>query len=69
MEPWLKPLYDADGIRAVDHWAIEEQGISSEELMEAAGTALAEAAAELAPEGEQRGGRVGCGTPSDWDGV
>ncbi len=54
MEPWLHPLYDADGIRAVDRWAIEEQGMPSAELMEAAGTALAEAVAELAPEGPVR---------------
>src|SRR4029450_9712219 len=26
MEPWLSPLYDADGMRAVDRWAIEEIG-------------------------------------------
>jgi ADP-dependent NAD(P)H-hydrate dehydratase / NAD(P)H-hydrate epimerase len=54
MEPWLKPLYDADGIRAVDRWAIEEQGVPSAELMETAGTALAEAVAELAPGGPVR---------------
>ncbi|HEX7059748.1 MAG TPA: NAD(P)H-hydrate dehydratase [Solirubrobacterales bacterium] len=54
MEPWLKPLFDADGIRAVDRWAIEERGIPSEELMEAAGTALAEAVAGLAPGGPVR---------------
>ena len=28
MEPWLRPLYDAEGMRAVDRWAIEEQGIA-----------------------------------------
>ncbi len=54
MEPWLKPLYDAEGIRAVDRWAIEERGVPGEELMEAAGTALAEAVAGLAPEGPVR---------------
>ena len=54
MEPWLDPLYDAEGMRAVDRWAIEEQGISGEELMEAAGTALAEAVARLAPQGPVR---------------
>ncbi|HEX4668349.1 MAG TPA: NAD(P)H-hydrate dehydratase [Solirubrobacterales bacterium] len=51
MESWLSPLYDAEGIRAVDRWAIEEQGVPAQELMEAAGTALAEAVAELAPQG------------------
>ncbi len=54
MEPWLSPLYDAAGIRAVDRWAIEEQGVPSRELMEAAGTALAEAVAGLAPQGTVR---------------
>ncbi|HEU4392730.1 MAG TPA: NAD(P)H-hydrate dehydratase [Solirubrobacterales bacterium] len=54
MEAWLQPLYDAEGIRAVDRWAIEEQGIPSARLMEAAGTALAEAVAGLAPQGPVR---------------
>ncbi len=51
MEPWLQPLFDADGMRAVDRWAIEEQGVPSLELMETAGRALAEAVAGLAPDG------------------
>jgi hydroxyethylthiazole kinase-like uncharacterized protein yjeF len=54
MEPWLTPLYDAEGIRAVDRWAIEEQGVPSAQLMRAAATALAEAVAELAPQGPVR---------------
>ena len=54
MEPWLQPLFDAEGMRAVDAWAIEEQGVPEAELMEAAGTALAEAVAELAPQGPVR---------------
>jgi NAD(P)H-hydrate epimerase len=54
MEPWLQPLYDAEGIRAVDRWAIEEQGVPEADLMEAAGTALAEAVAGLAPQGSVR---------------
>lgn len=54
MEPWLDPLYDAEGMRAVDRWAIEDQGVPGAELMEAAGTALAEAVAGLAPEGPVR---------------
>ncbi len=54
MEPWLSPLFDADGIRAVDRWAIEEQGMAGEQLMESAGTALAEAVAALAPQGPVR---------------
>jgi hydroxyethylthiazole kinase-like uncharacterized protein yjeF len=58
MEPWLKPLYDAEGMRAVDRWAIEERGVPSLELMEAAGLAVAEAVAGLAPQGPVR---VVCG--------
>lgn len=58
METWLKPLFDAEGMRAVDRWAIEELGVPSLELMEAAGRAVAEAVAGLAPEGPVR---VVCG--------
>ena len=58
MESWLRPLYDAAGMRGVDRWAIEEQGVPSLELMEAAGRAVAEAVASLAPEGPIR---VVCG--------
>jgi NAD(P)H-hydrate epimerase len=54
MESWLNPLYDAEGMRAVDNWAIETQGVPGEGLMDAAGTALAEAAAELANDGPVR---------------
>ncbi len=54
MESWLSPLYDAEGIRAVDRWAIEAQGVPGGDLMDAAGTALAEAVAELAPQGPVR---------------
>lgn len=58
MESWLSPLFDAGGIRAVDRWAIEEQGVPGEQLMDAAGAALAEAVAGLAPQGTVR---VVCG--------
>jgi NAD(P)H-hydrate epimerase len=58
MQPWLSPLYDADGMRAVDRWAIEEIGVPSLELMEAAGRAVAETVGELAPDGPVR---VVCG--------
>jgi hydroxyethylthiazole kinase-like uncharacterized protein yjeF len=58
MEPWLRSLYDADGMRAVDRWAIEERGVPSLELMEAAGRAVAEAVGQLEPRGPVR---VVCG--------
>jgi ADP-dependent NAD(P)H-hydrate dehydratase / NAD(P)H-hydrate epimerase len=58
MEPWLQPLYDAEGMRAVDRWAIEEQGVPESDLMERAGTALAEAVAGLSPRGPIR---IACG--------
>jgi ADP-dependent NAD(P)H-hydrate dehydratase / NAD(P)H-hydrate epimerase len=58
MEDWLDPLYDAEGMRAADSWAIEERGIPSLELMETAGAAVAEAAAEVAVPGPAR---VFCG--------
>src|SRR3954471_8917217 len=45
-------------MRSVDAWAIEDQGIPSLELMEAAGRAVAGAVAELAPQGPVR---VVCG--------
>jgi NAD(P)H-hydrate epimerase len=54
VETWLQPLFDAEGIRAVDRWAIEEMGVPSAQLMEAAATALAEAVAGLSPQGPIR---------------
>jgi NAD(P)H-hydrate epimerase len=54
VEDWLRPLFDAEGIREVDRWAIEAQGVPAEQLMEAAGTALAEAVAGLSPQGPIR---------------
>jgi ADP-dependent NAD(P)H-hydrate dehydratase / NAD(P)H-hydrate epimerase len=54
MESWLEPLYDAAGMRSADSWAIEERGVPSLELMEAAGTALADAALEVARPGPAR---------------
>jgi hydroxyethylthiazole kinase-like uncharacterized protein yjeF len=58
MERWLDPLYDAAGMRDVDRWAIEEMGVPSRQLMEAAGRAVAEAVGELEPRGSVR---VVCG--------
>src|SRR6185437_5400596 len=58
METWLRGLYDAEGMRAVDRWAISDQGVDSLELMENAGRAVAEAVARLSPQGPVR---VVCG--------
>jgi ADP-dependent NAD(P)H-hydrate dehydratase / NAD(P)H-hydrate epimerase len=49
---WLDPLYEAAEMRAVDAWAIEDQGVPSLDLMEHAGIGLARltaAAAEAGP--------------------
>jgi NAD(P)H-hydrate epimerase len=50
-EPWLVALPDAEAMRATDRWAIDEQGVSSLDLMERAGAGLAALVAEVAPEG------------------
>jgi hydroxyethylthiazole kinase-like uncharacterized protein yjeF len=49
--PWCTPLSDAATMRAIDRWAIEEQGVPSLELMERAGIGVARAVEELAPDG------------------
>ena len=51
---WLDPLYEADEMRAVDAWAIDEQGVPSLDLMERAGTGLARAVARVARPGPVR---------------
>ena len=48
---WLRPLPDAEAMRATDRWAIEEQGVPSLDLMERAGAGLAALVTEIAPEG------------------
>jgi NAD(P)H-hydrate epimerase len=40
---WLLELPDAEMMRAIDRWAIDEQGVSSLELMERAGAGVAQA--------------------------
>jgi ADP-dependent NAD(P)H-hydrate dehydratase / NAD(P)H-hydrate epimerase len=48
---WLRPLPDAERMRATDRWAIEEQGIAGAVLMERAGEGLAEVVGRVAPDG------------------
>jgi hydroxyethylthiazole kinase-like uncharacterized protein yjeF len=48
---WLAPLVDASEQQALDAWAISEIGIPGVELMERAGTGLADLVAERAPSG------------------
>src|SRR3954447_5923690 len=51
---WLDPLYEAAEMRAVDEWAIEEQGVPSLDLMERAGIGLARIVAERSRPGPVR---------------
>jgi NAD(P)H-hydrate epimerase len=48
---WLIPLPDAETMRAVDRWAIEERGVPSLELMERAGAGVVRAVERTVPEG------------------
>lgn len=48
---WLTPLLDAETMRGVDRWAIDQQGVDSLELMERAGAAVATAVEELVADG------------------
>jgi hydroxyethylthiazole kinase-like uncharacterized protein yjeF len=48
---WCLPLPDAEAMRAIDRWAIDEQGVPSLELMERAGIGVARAVEQLAPDG------------------
>jgi NAD(P)H-hydrate epimerase len=48
---WLTPLPDAEAMRRVDGWAIEQQGVPSLELMERAGEAVARAVEVHASDG------------------
>src|SRR5204863_8397511 len=49
---WLTPLPDAAAMRAIDRWAIEEQGVPGLDLMARAGAAGARAVERLAPDGD-----------------
>ena len=51
MEDWLQPCLDADEMRATDAWAINDRGIPGLKLMETAGWAVAEAAAQTSRSG------------------
>ncbi len=48
---WLIPLPDAETMREVDRWAIEQQGVPSLELMERAGAGVARTVERVAPDG------------------
>jgi hydroxyethylthiazole kinase-like uncharacterized protein yjeF len=47
---WLIPLPDAETMRAIDSWAIEDQGVPGLDLMERAGAGVARAVEALAPD-------------------
>ncbi len=51
LHPWLELLPDAAAQRALDAWAIEQRRIPGIELMERAGTGLAELTARCVPDG------------------
>jgi ADP-dependent NAD(P)H-hydrate dehydratase / NAD(P)H-hydrate epimerase len=59
---WLTPLPDAERMRAIDRWAIEQRSVPSLDLMERAGAGVARAAERLAPDGRVV---VMCGTGSN----
>ncbi|HEU0250458.1 MAG TPA: NAD(P)H-hydrate dehydratase [Solirubrobacteraceae bacterium] len=48
---WCEPLYDAPLMRAIDRWAIDEQGVASLALMERAGEGVARMVEEIVPDG------------------
>ena len=51
---WVDPLYEAAEMRASDAWAIDEQGVPEEDLMERAGLGLARVTASVAGAGRVR---------------
>jgi hydroxyethylthiazole kinase-like uncharacterized protein yjeF len=48
---WLTPLPDADAMRALDSWAIEQRAVPGIDLMERAGAAVARNVESLDPDG------------------
>ncbi len=48
---WLIPLPDAERMRAIDRWAIEDRGVPSLDLMERAGAGVVRALERLVPDG------------------
>jgi hydroxyethylthiazole kinase-like uncharacterized protein yjeF len=48
---WLTPLPDAEAMRAIDRWAIEQRGVPGLDLMERAGAGAAREVEQLAPDG------------------
>jgi ADP-dependent NAD(P)H-hydrate dehydratase / NAD(P)H-hydrate epimerase len=48
---WCFPLPDAEQMRLIDRWAIEQQGVPSLQLMERAGEGVARAVEALCPDG------------------
>jgi ADP-dependent NAD(P)H-hydrate dehydratase / NAD(P)H-hydrate epimerase len=48
---WLIPLPDAETMRAIDRWAIEQRGVPSLDLMERAGAGVARAVERTVPDG------------------
>jgi ADP-dependent NAD(P)H-hydrate dehydratase / NAD(P)H-hydrate epimerase len=51
---WLDPVYEAAEMRAADAWAIDEQGVPQDDLMERAALGLARVTAALAGAGPIR---------------
>ncbi len=48
---WLTPLPDAERMRAIDRWAIDERGVPSLDLMERAGAGVTRTVERLVPDG------------------
>lgn len=48
---WLTPLPEAEQMRAIDRWAIEQRGVDGLALMERAGAGVTRAVERLAPDG------------------